>query len=154
MKAKKTVPFLKTFFIKQQKKNPKIKLSLFIKKVMTFLTIIYFLVYPTNSLIKQKLLSRMSNLSPTLQKEIEDYLLPIPSRYEKHKNRELVKVINYLQLKNYTEITNDTQKYQTQLELFNQLKSFSKNMNKNISEVKIIYLKESLKFGNSWIGLL
>jgi len=153
MKAKKTVPFLKTFFIKQQKKNPKIKLSLFIKKVMTFLTIIYFLVYPTNSLIKQKLLSRMSNLSPTLQKEIEDYLLPIPSRYEKHKNRELVKVINYLQLKNYTEITNDTQKYQTQLELFNQLKSFSKNMNKNISEVKIIYLKESLKFGNSMILL-
>ena len=153
MKAKKTVPFLKTFFIKQQKKNPKIKLSLFIKKVMTFLTIIYFLVYPTNSLIKQKLLSRMSNLSPTLQKEIEDYLLPIPSRYEKHKNRELGKVINYLQLKNYTEITNDTQKYQTQLELFNQLKSFSKNMNKNISEVKIIYLKESLKFGNSMILL-
>ena len=153
MKAKKTVPFLKTFFIKQQKKNPKIKLSLFIKKVMTFLTIIYFLVYPTNSLIKQKLLSRMSNLSPTLQKEIEDYLLPIPSRYEKHKNRELVKVINYLQLKNYTEITNDTQKYQTQLELFNQLKSFSKNVNKNISEVKIIYLKESLKFGNSMILL-
>ena len=153
MKAKKTVPFLKTFFIKQQKKNPKIKLSLFIKKVMTFLTIIYFLVYPTNSLIKQKLLSRMSNLSPSLQKEIEDYLLPIPSRYEKHKNRELVKVINYLQLKNYTEITNDTQKYQTQLELFNQLKSFSKNMNKNISEVKIIYLKESLKFGNSMILL-
>ena len=153
MKAKKTVPFLKTFFIKNHKNKPKIKLGLFIKKVMTFLTIIYFLVYPTNSLIKQKLLSRMSNLSPTLQKEIEDYLLPIPSRYEKHKNRELVKVINYLQLKNYTEITNDTQKYQTQLELFNQLKSFSKNMNKNISEVKIIYLKESLKFGNSMILL-
>ena len=153
MKAQKTVPFLKTFFIKQHKKNPKIKLSLFIKKVMTFLTIIYFLVYPTNSLIKQKLLSRMSNLSPTLQKEIEDYLLPIPSRYEKHKNRELVKVINYLQLKNYSEITNDTQKYQTQLDLFNELKSFSKNMNKNISEVKIIYLKESLKFGNSMILL-
>jgi len=153
MKAKKTLPFLKTFFIKQQKKNPKIKLSLFIKKVMTFLTIIYFLLWPTNSLIKKKLVERMSNLSPTLQKEIEDYLLPIPSRYEKHKNRELVKVINYLQLKNYTEITNDTQKYQTQLELFNQLKSFSKNMNKNISEVKIIYLKESLKFGNSMILL-
>jgi hypothetical protein len=120
---------------------------------MTFLTIIYFLIWPTNSLIKKKLVARMSNLSPTLQKEIEDYLLPIPSRYEKHKNRELVKVINYLQLKNYSEITNDTQKYETQLELFNELKSFNRDMNKNISEVKIIYLKESLKFGNSMILL-
>ena len=153
MKAQKRVSFLKSFFINNSKKNPKIKLSLFIKKVMTFLTIIYFLIWPTNSLIKKKLVARMSNLSPTLQKEIEDYLLPIPSRYEKHKNRELVKVINYLQLKNYSEITNDTQKYETQLELFNELKSFNRDMNKNISEVKIIYLKESLKFGNSMILL-
>ena len=153
MKAQKRVSFLKSFFINNSKKNPKIKLSLFIKKVMTFLTIIYFLIWPTNSLIKKKLVARMSNLSPTLQKEIEDYLLPIPSRYEKHKNRELVKVINYLQLKNYSEITNDTQKYETQLELFNELKSLNRDMNKNISEVKIIYLKESLKFGNSMILL-
>ena len=153
MKAQKRVSFLKSFFINNSKKNQKIKLSLFIKKVMTFLTIIYFLIWPTNSLIKKKLVERMSNLSPTLQKEIEDYLLPIPSRYEKHKNRELVKVINYLQLKNYSEITNDTQKYETQLELFNELKSINKDMNKNISEVKIIYLKESLKFGNSMILL-
>jgi len=153
MKAQKRVSFLKSFFINNSKKNQKIKLSLFIKKVMTFLTIIYFLIWPTNSLIKKKLVERMSNLSPTLQKEIEDYLLPIPSRYEKHKNRELVKVINYLQLKNYSEITNDTQKYETQLELFNELKSFNRDMNKNISEVKIIYLKESLKFGNSMILL-
>ena len=153
MKAQKRVSFLKSFFINNSKKNQKIKLSLFIKKVMTFLTIIYFLIWPTNSLIKKKLVARMSNLSPTLQKEIEDYLLPIPSRYEKHKNRELVKVINYLQLKNYSEITNDTQKYETQLELFNELKSFNRDMNKNISEVKIIYLKESLKFGNSMILL-
>ena len=153
MKAQKRVSFLKSFFINNSKKNQKIKLSLFIKKVMTFLTIIYFLIWPTNSLIKKKLVERMSNLSPTLQKEVEDYLLPIPSRYEKHKNRELVKVINYLQLKNYSEITNDTQKYETQLELFNELKSFNRDMNKNISEVKIIYLKESLKFGNSMILL-
>ena len=153
MKAQKRVSFLKSFFINNSKKNQKIKLSLFIKKVMTFLTIIYFLIWPTNSLIKKKLVERMSNLSPTLQKEIEDYLLPIPSRYEKHKNRELVKVINYLQLKNYSEITNDTQKYETQLELFNELKSLNRDMNKNISEVKIIYLKESLKFGNSMILL-
>ena len=83
----------------------------------------------------------MSNLSPKLQKEIEDYLLPIPSRYEKHKNRELVKVINYLQLKNFSEITNSTLKYETQLKLFNELRSFSKNPNKNISEVNIIYFK-------------
>ena len=80
---------------------------------MTFITIIYFLLWPTNSLIKQKLVKKMSNLSPKLQKEIEDYLLPIPSRYEKHKNRELVKVINYLQLKNLSEITNSTLKYET-----------------------------------------
>ena len=153
MKAQKRVSFLKSFFINNSKKNQKIKLSLFIKKVMTFLTIIYFLIWPTNSLIKKKLVERMSNLSPILQKEIEDYLLPIPSRYEKHKNRELVKVINYLQLKNYSEITNDTQKYETQLELFNELKSLNRDMNKNISEVKIIYLKESLKFGNSMILL-
>ena len=120
---------------------------------MTLITIIYFLIFPTNSLIKHKLVAKMSNLSPNLQKEIQDYLLPIPSRYEKHKNRELVKVINYLQLKNYTEITNETLKYETQLELFNELKSFSKNEHKNFSDVKILYLKESLKFGNSMILL-
>ena len=154
MKAQKRVSILKSFFIKNHKNKPKIKLGLFIKKVMTFLTIIYFLLWPTNSLIKKKLVERMSNLSPTQQKEIENYLLPIPSRYEKHKNRELVKVINYLQLKNYSEITNSTEKYEIQKELFNELKSFSnKNLNKNISEVKIIYLKESLKFGNSMILL-
>ena len=95
----------------------------------------------------------MSNLSPNLQKEIEDYLLPIPSKYEKHKNRELVKVINYLQLKNYTAMTNNTLRNQTQYELFNELKSYSKKQDKNISEVKIIYLKQSLKFGNSMILL-
>ena len=110
MKAQKKVSILKSFFIKNHKNKPKIKPGLFIKKVMTFLTIIYFLLWPTNSLIKKKLVERMSNLSPTQQKEIENYLLPIPSRYEKHKNRELVKVINYLQLKNYSEITNSTEK--------------------------------------------
>ena len=131
MKAQKRVSILKSFFIKNHKNKPKIKLGLFIKKVMTFLTIIYFLLWPTNSLIKKKLVERMSNLSPTQQKEIENYLLPIPSRYEKHKNRELVKVINYLQLKNYSEITNSTEKYEIQKELFNELKSFSnKNLNK------------------------
>ena len=71
--------------------------------------IIYYLLFPTNLLIKKKLVEKMSNLSPNLQKEIEDYLLPIPSKYEKHKNRELVKVINYLQLKNYN--LKSTQKF-------------------------------------------
>ena len=139
--------------MKQKKKNQKFKLRLFIKKIMTFITIIYFLLWPTNSLIRNKLVQKMSNLSPNQQKEIEDYLLSIPTRFEKHKNRELVKVINYLQLKNYSEITNETLKYEIQLELFNELKSFSKNINKNITDVKIMFLKESLKFGNSMILL-
>jgi len=153
MKENKNDSFLKTFCIKQKKKNQKFKIRLFIKKIMTFITIIYFLLWPTNSLIRKKLVEKMSNLSPNQQKEIEDYLLPIPSRFEKHKNRELVKVINYLQLKNFSEITNDTLKYEIQLELFNELKSFSKNMNKNLTDVKIMFLKESLKFGNSMILL-
>ena len=139
--------------MKQKKKNQKFKLRLFIKKIMTFITIIYFLLWPTNSLIRKKLVEKMSNLSPNQQKEIEDYLLSIPTRFEKHKNRELVKVINYLQLKNFSEITNETLKYEIQLELFNELKSFSKNINKNITDVKIMFLKESLKFGNSMILL-
>ena len=153
MKENKSYSFLKTFFMKQKKKNQKFKLRLFIKKIMTFITIIYFLLWPTNSLIRKKLVEKMSNLSPNQQKEIEDYLLSIPTRFEKHKNRELVKVINYLQLKNYSEITNETLKYEIQLELFNELKSFSKNINKNITDVKIMFLKESLKFGNSMILL-
>ena len=153
MKEQKRISILKIFFNQQKRKNSRSTIILYIKKLMTFITIIYFLLWPTNSLIKQKLVKKMSNLSPKLQKEIEDYLLPIPSRYEKHKNRELVKVINYLQLKNFSEITNSTLKYETQLKLFNELRSFSKNPNKNISEVNIIYLKESLKFGNSMILL-
>ena len=153
MKENKSYSFLKTFFMKQKKKNQKFKLRLFIKKIMTFITIIYFLLWPTNSLIRKKLVEKMSNLSPNQQKEIEDYLLSIPTRFEKHKNRELVKVINYLQLKNFSEITNETLKYEIQLELFNELKSFSKNINKNITDVKIMFLKESLKFGNSMILL-
>ena len=153
MKTTKRISFIKFLLNNQNQKNRKIKYILFFKKIMTLITIIYFLIFPTNSLIKHKLVAKMSNLSPNLQKEIQDYLLPIPSRYEKHKNRELVKVINYLQLKNYTEITNETLKYETQLELFNELKSFSKNEHKNFSDVKILYLKESLKFGNSMILL-
>ena len=153
MKTTKRISFIKFLLNNQNQKNRKIKYILFFKKIMTLITIIYFLIFPTNSLIKHKLVAKMSNLSPNLQKEIKDYLLPIPSRYEKHKNRELVKVINYLQLKNYTEITNETLKYETQLELFNELKSFSKNEHKNFSDVKILYLKESLKFGNSMILL-
>ena len=153
MNSPKQISFFKNYFDKQKAKNYKIKLHMFLKKVMTFLTIIYFLLWPTNFLIKKKLVEQMSNLSPNLKKEIEDYLSPIPPRYEKHKNRELVKVINYLQLKNYTEITNNTLKYQTQLELFNQLSTFDKTTHKNFSDVKIIYLKESLKFGNSMILL-
>jgi hypothetical protein len=153
MKNSKRISYIKTCLSNQKSKNQKIKISMFIKKVMTLITIIYFLIWPTNSLIKKQLVEQMSNLSPNLKKEIEDYLLPIPSRYEKHKNRELVKVINYLQLKNFSEITNSTLKYETQLELFNQLSSFDKNVHKNFSDVKIIYLQESLKFGNSMILL-
>ena len=145
--------FSKKLFNKQKGKNPKLIKTLVFKKVLTFSIIIYYLLFPTNFLIRKKLIEKMSNLSPVLQKEIEDYLLPIPSKYEKHKNRELVKVINYLQLKNYTAITNNTLRNQTQIELFNELKSFSKKQDKNISEVKIIYLKQSLKFGNSMILL-
>ena len=103
MKTTKRISFIKFLLNNQNQKNRKIKYILFFKKIMTLITIIYFLIFPTNSLIKHKLVAKMSNLSPNLQKEIKDYLLPIPSRYEKHKNRELVKVINYLQLKNYTE---------------------------------------------------
>ena len=88
MKENKSNSFLKTFCIKLKKKNQKFKIRLFIKKIMTFITIIYFLLWPTNSLIRKKLVEKMSNLSPNQQKEIEDYLLPIPSRFEKHKNRE------------------------------------------------------------------
>ena len=153
MKYAKNITFLNKYFSKKRTKNQKIIISIVFKKIVTFSMIIYYLLFPTNFLIKKKLVEKMSNLSPNLQKEIEDYLLPIPYKYEKHKNRELVKVINYLQLKNYTAITNNTIRNQTQYELFNELKSFSKKQDKNISEVKIIYLKQSLKFGNSMILL-
>ena len=143
----------KKLFFRKQTKNQKLVKSIVFKKVLTFSFIIYYLLFPTNFLIRKKLVEKMSNLSPNLQKEIEDYLLPIPSKYEKHKNRELVKVINYIQLKNYTAITNNTLRNQTQYQLFNELTSFSKIQDKNISEVKIVYLKKSLKFGNSMILL-
>ncbi len=153
MKYANNIFFLKKYFTKKRAKNQKLVKTIVFKKLLTFSMIIYYLLFPTNLLIKKKLVEKMSNLSPNLQKEIEDYLLPIPSKYEKHKNRELVKVINYLQLKNYTAMTNNTLRNQTQYELFNELKSFSKKQDKNISEVKIIYLKQSLKFGNSMILL-
>ena len=153
MKYANNIFFLKKYFTKKRAKNQKLVKTIVFKKLLTFSMIIYYLLFPTNLLIKKKLVEKMSNLPPNLQKEIEDYLLPIPSKYEKHKNRELVKVINYLQLKNYTAMTNNTLRNQTQYELFNELKSFSKKQDKNISEVKIIYLKQSLKFGNSMILL-
>ena len=153
MKYANNIFFLKKYFTKKRAKNQKLVKTIVFKKLLTFSMIIYYLLFPTNLLIKKKLVEKMSNLSPNLQKEIEDYLLPIPSKYEKHKNRELVKVINYLQLKNYTAMTNNTLRNQTQYELFNELKSYSKKQDKNISEVKIIYLKQSLKFGNSMILL-
>ena len=153
MKYANNIFFLKKYFTKKRAKNQKLVKTIVFKKLLTFSMIIYYLLFPTNLLIKKKLVEKMSNLYPNLQKEIEDYLLPIPSKYEKHKNRELVKVINYLQLKNYTAMTNNTLRNQTQYELFNELKSFSKKQDKNISEVKIIYLKQSLKFGNSMILL-
>ena len=153
MKYANNIFFFLIYFTKKRAKNQKLVKTIVFKKLLTFSMIIYYLLFPTNLLIKKKLVEKMSNLSPNLQKEIEDYLLPIPSKYEKHKNRELVKVINYLQLKNYTAMTNNTLRNQTQYELFNELKSFSKKQDKNISEVKIIYLKQSLKFGNSMILL-
>ena len=139
MNSTKQITFFKKYFNKNYSKRQKLKLRMVLKKIMTFITIIYFLIWPTNFLIKKKLVEQMSNLSPNLKKEIEDYLSPIPPRYEKHKNRELVKVINYLQLKNYTEITNNTLKYETQLELFDQLSTIDKTIQKNFSDVKIIY---------------
>ena len=55
MKYANNIFFLKKYFTKKRAKNQKLVKTIVFKKLLTFSMIIYYLLFPTNLLIKKKI---------------------------------------------------------------------------------------------------
>ena len=100
----------------------------------------------------KKDLNKIIKLLPIAQKKIiYQYIKNVSSKYELDELKDILFLATLLSHVNYTRITNNNQKKEFQVELFKQLQI--RFIDKNISHIKIIYLDESFKFGNTLILL-
>ena len=129
---------LKNFINCHKKKKLVSLISLFV-----LYSIIYLYKQNKKSKLKQKILS----LFPFQQLIINNYLLNISSKYIYEKEKETLKLLSLLSLLNYSEIQNITLKSELREKLLKELQE--KKQNKNISEIKSVYVDKSFRIGNS-----
>ena len=65
------------------------------------------------------------------------------------KNQEKRKLISLLSLINFTEISNNSLKIELRKQLLKELIKKNEKQNRNLSEIKFVYIEKSFRFGNS-----
>ena len=101
--------------------------------------------------IKSKFYQRLKLLNDFQRNVINNYLNNIPTKYELDKYQEAFALTTVYPLINFTEMLNESSINLLKLDLIKELEI--KKEEKNISEIKIIYLGESFNFGNTMILL-
>lgn len=101
--------------------------------------------------LKSKFYSKLKLLTAFQKNVINNYLNSIPSKYELEKYQDAFALSNVYPLINVSEISNESSTNLLKIDLINQLEI--KKEEKNISDIKAIYLGESFNFGNTMILL-
>ena len=113
-----------------------------------------FAIYIYDVYKTKKLLKRFKSLPFYQQKILNNYFLNVPSDFENEKYSEISDLISLFELKNYSELLNETIKEELKFELLNYLQKNPKKDNyyRKI-ENKIVYVDKSYNFGNSMVLL-
>lgn len=129
----------KKFYFKKPLYHKPRKVHYFILYSKIFLLIL-FIFFGLKTLIFQNL----NKIRPN--DFIDNYLIHIPSKYEKYKKEERKRLVKFLSL----EILRKNNKHMFYLELKSQLlKEFAKYGKKKIKEINSIFLTELVNFGNT-----
>ena len=114
---------------------------------LILLFVIYSFIYFYNQKRKHKLKTKFLKLPCFQRIIINNYLPNISSKYIYEKEKEIIKLISLLSLFNFSQIHNNTLKSELKQKLLKELQE--KKQNKNISEIKSVYVDKSFRFGNS-----
>ena len=115
------------------------------------LFVVYYIIYIFRVIKKKLLKTKILNLLPFQKKIINNYISNLSSQFIIEKENEALKLISLISLLNFSEITNNTIKYDIKQELLKELSI--NNHNQNFSEIKYVYIDKSFHFGNSMILL-
>ena len=124
-----------------------------IKKKYIIILIIFFLInIPIYKQYKKNELNRkILSLLPYQQIIINNYLINVDSKYTNEREKEALKLISLLQLLNYSEILIESSKNELKNKLLKELEE--NHRNKNLSQIKYVYVDKSYRFGNSMVLL-
>ena len=127
--------------------------SLFQKQIKLLIIILLIIIYLVKCEIvlykMRKLKRKIDELPPIQKKIINNYFLMIPTKYSIEKQKDISKLISFFSLTNFSEISNNTLKYELKKELLKKLQI--KHQKKIFSEIKFIYVDKSFRFGNSMV---
>ena len=123
------------------------------KKVffIILLFVIYLFIYIYKYFKKNELNRKFSNLLPFQKVIIDNYFSNISSKYSNEKENDALKLISLISLLNFSQIQNNTLKSEIKQQLLNELQT--NHRNKNLSEIKFVYLDKTYNFGNAIVLL-
>ena len=121
--------------------------------IITILICLYIFLYLYEKNEVNKLEREIKSLLPYHQKLLSNYLSSISSKYYNEKIQEKRKLVSLLSLINFTEISNNSLKFELRKQLLKELRKKNQKQNQNLSEIKIVYIEKSFRFGNSIVML-
>ena len=124
-------------------------------KIRAFLIIIlfaiYLIIYIYKHIKKNELKRKLSKLLPFQKEIVNNYFSNVSWKYSHEKDNESLKLIALISLLNFSQIQNNTMKSEIKQELLNELQTSQRN--KNLSEIKYVYLDKTYNFGNALVLL-
>ena len=115
--------------------------------ILLFVAYLIILIY--KKIKKNELKRKFNNLFPFQKKIIDNYFSNISSKYYFDKENEALKLISLVSLLNYSEITDNALKFEKKQQLLKELQT--KDNNKNVSEIKFVYIDKTFNYGNSMV---
>ena len=94
---------------------------------------------------------KFDSLPLYLQNIINNYISEISPKYKYEREQEKYKLVSLLSLIDYSNISNISLKSELKQKLLKELQT--KNQNKNLSQIKGVFVEKSLRYGNSLVLL-
>lgn len=139
--------FLKFNLLKNFLLNKRLIKSIYILILLVLFIILYLYVKEKNKKLKRK----FDSIPLYFQNIINNYISDIPQKYKYEKEQEKYKLVSLLSLNNFSNVSNIEIKSELKLKLLKELQT--KDQNKNLSQIKGVYIKDSFRYGNSIVLL-
>ena len=116
---------------------------------MLILLLIIIHIYKQHK--KKELKKKIIALLPYKQIIINNYLMNVNSIYTNEREKEALKLISLLSLLNFSETLNEVSTNELKNKLLKEIEE--KHLNKNLSQIKFVYVNKSYRLGNSMVLL-